>query len=62
MMLGKLCVRSTQGLIKTAPAGIGKPMSHKIAKTLIHIPPPAESPANTIFEEGIGLCRAVGGG
>lgn len=60
--LGKLCVRSTQGLMRTAPAGCSMPRSLRTVRALRQRPPPAESPAMTIFEGGIGLCRASGGG
>lgn len=46
--LGKECVRSTQGLIKTHPAGIGSPISRRIERTDRHRPPPAESPIKCI--------------
>lgn len=60
--LGKLCVKSTHGLIRTAPAGIGSPRSRNKTRRLNAKPPPAESPANTIFDAGMGLCRAELGG
>jgi len=45
MILGKLCVKSTQGLIRTAPAGIGKPKSRSTVSAVKESPAPAESPA-----------------
>lgn len=60
--LGRLCVRSTHGLIRTAPAGIGSPISRSSVRSVSERPPPAESPANTILEEGMALWRALGGG
>ena len=60
--LGKLCVRSTHGLIKTAPAGSGLPRSRRIHRKETHNPPPAESPATTILLGGTGECNADGGG
>ena len=60
--LGKLCVRSTQGLISTAPAGRGKSRSRKSVRREIANPAPAESPAITIFDGSTGLCNAEGGG
>lgn len=55
IMLGKLCVRSTHGLISTAPAGSGNPMSRITVRTVMESPPPAESPAKTILDGGIAL-------
>lgn len=48
--------------MRTAPAGIGNPISLRTVSTATERPPPAESPAKTIFEAGIGLWRAFGGG
>lgn len=62
MTLWKLWVRSIQGLIKTAPAGIGSSRSRKTVRTERHKPPPAESPAKTILLGVTGLCIASGGG
>jgi len=62
MMLGKLCVRSTQGLMRTAPAGSGSPMSRRTVSVVTHSAAPAESPAKTSFAGETGLCRALGGG
>ena len=44
LILGMLCVKSTQGLIRLAPAGIGKPISLIRTSSEMHIPAPAESP------------------
>lgn len=44
IILGKLCVKSTQGLIKTAPAGMGMPKSRSTVSTVKDSPAPAESP------------------
>jgi hypothetical protein len=52
--LGKLCVISTQGLIRTAPAGNSTPMSLRTVNTVRHRPAPAESPAKTILDGGMG--------
>jgi hypothetical protein len=49
LMLGMLCVKSTQGLIKLAPAGIGKPISRMSTRSEMHMPPPAESPMNMML-------------
>ena len=46
-------VKSTQGLIKIAPLGNGYPSSLKYIIVAKHNPPPAESPAKTIFSGGI---------
>ena len=48
--LGKLWVRSTHGLIRTAPAGSERPRSLRTVSAEIHNPAPAESPAKTSFE------------
>lgn len=53
--LGKLCVKSTHGLISTAPAGCGRPRSLKTVRAVKQREAPAESPANTSFEGGTGL-------
>ncbi len=60
--LGKLCVRSTHGLIRTAPAGWGSPRSRNTVSAVRHSAAPAESPAKTILEGGTGLCTDPGGG
>lgn len=41
-------MRSTHGLISTAPAGIGTPWSLSMTSNDMTMPPPAESPASTI--------------
>lgn len=56
MTLGKEWDKSTQGLIKTAPAGNGKLLSLKTVRRDKTIPPPAESPARTIVD---GSCRVI---
>ena len=43
-MLGILCVKSTHGLIKLAPAGMGRHISLMITSKDMTIPAPAESP------------------
>ena len=48
--LGKACVRSTYGLIRTAPAGSGRQRSLRTVSTETHNPAPAESLAKTSFE------------
>lgn len=48
--------------MSTAPAGIGIFRSLRMVSAVRQIPPPAESPANTILEGGIALCGALGGG
>ena len=60
--LGKLWVRSTHGLISTAPAGWGSPMSLSTVRAERHSPAPAESPAKTSFDVGTALWGAPGGG
>lgn len=37
-------------------------MSRKTVRAVMQRPAPAESPAKTILEGGIGLCKASGGG
>jgi hypothetical protein len=61
-ILGILCVKSTHGLIRLAPAGIGRPISLISTKRDMHIPAPAESPMKMMSVGEIGLCVAVGGG
>lgn len=51
-ILGKLWHKSTQGLIKTAPAGMGIPRSRRITNIDNTIPPPAESPASITVSGG----------
>lgn len=60
--LGKLWVISTHGLMRTAPAGIGKPMSLMTVSAVTQSAAPAESPAKTSFDAGTGLWPASGGG
>lgn len=60
--LGKLWVKSTQGLMRTPPAGNGLPRSRSTVNNERHKPAPAESPATTIFSGGTGECNAEGGG
>lgn len=55
MTLGKLCVRSTHGLISTAPAGCSKPMSRSTVMRDKASAAPALSPARIILDGGIGL-------
>lgn len=47
-MLGILCVRSTHGLIRLAPAGIGRPISLITMSREMTMPAPAESPMRTM--------------
>jgi hypothetical protein len=54
-ILGILCVRSTQGLIRLAPAGIGRPISLMTINREITMPAPAESPMRMIDVGSIGL-------
>lgn len=53
---GNEWVRSTQGEIKTAPAGAGKPQSLMRVSRAKLSPPPAESPAMISFDGSTGLC------
>jgi hypothetical protein len=55
-MLGKECVRSTQGDMREAPTGSGKPWSRRIKRRARQRPPPAESPAITIVLESLICC------
>lgn len=55
MTLGKECVKSTQGDIRTPPAGRGSPRSRRMVRRARERPPPAESPAMTIFDGDTGL-------
>lgn len=51
------------GLISTAPAGNSSPgVSRKICSNANVKPPPAESPAITMFFGLTGVCLAPGGG
>lgn len=62
-MLGKLWVKSDQGLSKAAPAGSSRPgVSLKICSNAKQSPPPAESPASTMDLGSTGRCGAPGGG
>ena len=54
-ILGILCVRSTHGEIKLAPAGIGKPISRMMTNSETTIPAPAESPIRMIEVGKIGV-------
>ena len=56
-----LCVKSTHGLIKLAPAGIGSPISRIMIKRETTIPAPAESPMKMIDVGEIGTCASGGG-
>ena len=60
-ILGMLWVRSTHGLIRLAPAGIGKPISRMITNRDTTIPAPAESPMRMIEVGKIGACAPGGG-
>lgn len=46
--LGKECVRSHQGEIRTPPAGRGSPLSRITCNSAKESPPPAESPETMI--------------
>ena len=61
-MLGKECVRSHQGEMRTAPAGMGRPASRMTWSAAMHRPPPAESPPKTMLEGETGVWSAPGGG
>lgn len=41
-------MRSTQGDMRLAPAGRGRPWSRRMTRRAMQRPPPAESPAKTI--------------
>ena len=60
--LGKECVISHQGEIRTAPAGMGNPESRMTWSPAMHSPPPAESPEKTMLDGETGVCNAPGGG
>jgi hypothetical protein len=60
-MLGMECVRSTQGLIKLAPAGIGRPISRMMTNMEMTMPAPAESPMRMIEVGKIGAWAPGGG-
>lgn len=60
-MEGILCVKSIHGLIKLAPAGMGKPISLMITSSEMTIPAPAESPIRMIDVGKIGVCVPGGG-
>ena len=62
LILGILCVKSTHGLIRLAPAGIGSPISLIRTKRDMHMPAPAESPIKMISVGETGACVASGGG
>lgn len=53
-ILGMLCVKSTQGLIKLAPAGMGNPISLISTRREMTIPAPAESPERMMLVGSIG--------
>lgn len=56
-ILGKECVKSTQGLSSIAPAGIAIPWSRMMARRDRQRFPPAESPSNKILDAGYSLVR-----
>jgi hypothetical protein len=60
-MLGILCVKSTQGLTRLAPAGIGKPISLITIRSEMTIPAPAESPIRMMDVGRIGAWAPGGG-
>lgn len=60
-ILGILCVKSTQGLIKLAPAGMGRPISRMMRRSETTIPAPAESPMKMIDVGRIGVWVFGGG-
>ena len=59
---GNEWVRSTHGEMSAAPAGWAMPRSLRTVRSATQSPPPAESPARTIFSAGTALCGASGGG
>ena len=59
---GNEWVKSTHGEINTAPAGIGSPRSRMTVSNDKVSPPPAESPAITIFPGSMAVWRTPGGG
>lgn len=62
MILGIECVKSTHGLMRFAPAGMGSFISRMSTRSDSTMPAPAESPARMIDVGDIALCGAVGGG
>jgi hypothetical protein len=60
-ILGILCVKSTQGLIKLAPAGMGRPISRMMTRRATTIPAPAESPMKMIEVGRMGVWVLDGG-
>ena len=62
LMLGMLCVKSTQGLMRLAPAGMGRPISRMSTSSETHMPAPAESPINMMSVGEMGECVADVGG
>jgi hypothetical protein len=62
IVLGKQCVRSHQGEMAIAPLGIGRLASRRTWRRARTRPPPALSPARTIWEGWMGRCLEFGGG
>jgi hypothetical protein len=60
-ILGILWVKSTHGLIKLAPAGMGRPISRMMIRRETTIPAPAESPMKMMDVGEIGTCASGGG-
>jgi hypothetical protein len=60
---GKECVKSTQGDMRTAPAGMGRLFESRIKHNKDSaIPAPALSPPIVSFDGSTALCWAPGGG